>query len=679
MRGPLEHPFKALAAIVFLTLLTILGGQALVRSFQEKLNPNLSSSQLWEKYRWSLDPTQRRHAALLLVAASGDSPQRQYTLLKSQGWGKNPLAAIVLKKHAETARKLGGEPLAKVFWLELFRRFPLSPISADAYYILGRDEIDFRKKIMQLYPAHPASLAAALELKGQVANPYQGVKHLARWGVRWHGAEQLFRKTCDEFSGKLHLEKERELLANALAQLGDGLAAWKCLKEPPSKPAITFLIAKSLVQGDELNKELAKTLLKKLFVNHPNSKESIAGLKLLLRLKRLSVDEVAGLPSGLTNAAKSIAMANDRLSIDKKPLEGFQDWRDDSELWELHWELARQALLLEDWDKAQSLLSSFRYKNLPETILVRIKFWEGLIQFKKGKTFLANNIWVELIENHPPSYYTWRAHQRLGHITFPKLREIEPSNYLFSPISWTPLFSKDNLVNLLWRLGLEKTAWETWRALYFSEVDQLNHDFSETLVEARLRIAVGDSWMGLAMLSELAFEKTFVDCFQRNIFHRSQYPYRFMQEVSDAFKQTGVRPELLLAIANQESRFSPGVESSQGAIGLMQLMPLTAQKYIDSSFQGKYLAEPSINLEIGGHHLAALLEIWEGNPFLVLASYNAGSSIVYSWLSEEAYLDPELWVERIPYPETRFYTKKVLGNLWSYLTPDWTACRVKVD
>ena len=50
-----------------------------------------------------------------------------------------------------------------------------------------------------------------------------------------------------------------------------------------------------------------------------------------------------------------------------------------------------------------------------------------------------------------------------------------------------------------------------------------------------------------------------------------------------------------------------------------------------------------------------------------MASYNAGPGAAESWLSSELEEDPELWVERIPYPETRLYTKKVLGNLWAYL------------
>ena len=79
---------------------------------------------------------------------------------------------------------------------------------------------------------------------------------------------------------------------------------------------------------------------------------------------------------------------------------------------------------------------------------------------------------------------------------------------------------------------------------------------------------------------------------------------------------------------------------------------------------------PEINATLGSRYLAALLERWHGNPWLTVASYNAGPNAVAKWNSPELSADPELWVERIPYPETRLYTKKVLGNLWSYLQLD---------
>ena len=96
-------------------------------------------------------------------------------------------------------------------------------------------------------------------------------------------------------------------------------------------------------------------------------------------------------------------------------------------------------------------------------------------------------------------------------------------------------------------------------------------------------------------------------------------------------------------------------------------MPATAAELAGEELSSDDLREPKRNASLGARYLADLLELWQGNPWLTVASYNAGPGAAGSWVSPELEQDPELWVERIPYPETRLYTKKVLGNLWAYL------------
>ena len=69
-----------------------------------------------------------------------------------------------------------------------------------------------------------------------------------------------------------------------------------------------------------------------------------------------------------------------------------------------------------------------------------------------------------------------------------------------------------------------------------------------------------------------------------------------------------------------------------------------------------------------------MLEQWENDPFRSIASYNAGPGAVASWPEPTDAEDAALWVERIPYPETRFYTKKVLDNLLGYSGGDQPFC-----
>ena len=99
-------------------------------------------------------------------------------------------------------------------------------------------------------------------------------------------------------------------------------------------------------------------------------------------------------------------------------------------------------------------------------------------------------------------------------------------------------------------------------------------------------------------------------------------------------------------------------------------MPATAADMAGRDLNDDELSEPSFNIELGAAYLSYLLDRWDGNPILTIASYNAGPGAVASWPSQDINQAPELWIERIPYPETRYYTKKVLDNLIQYISQD---------
>ena len=112
-------------------------------------------------------------------------------------------------------------------------------------------------------------------------------------------------------------------------------------------------------------------------------------------------------------------------------------------------------------------------------------------------------------------------------------------------------------------------------------------------------------------------------------------------------------PSLLLAVMHAESHFDPTALSSAGAVGLMQIMPLTGQRY------GVHtdLAEPGINLEVGARYLRDLLLRFGGNISLTLAAYNAGEGAVARYRGQIP-----------PFAETQAYVPKVIGLMAYYRT-----------
>ena len=133
-----------------------------------------------------------------------------------------------------------------------------------------------------------------------------------------------------------------------------------------------------------------------------------------------------------------------------------------------------------------------------------------------------------------------------------------------------------------------------------------------------------------------------------------------------------VDPALAFAHALQESNFRERVVSPAGAIGLMQIMPITQREYAASINMSSNadLKDPAVNLAFGQRTLESLstASYTQGRLPKIMAAYNAGPSPVARWESEIRDAgDPLLYMESIPYWETRGYVAVVMRNYWMYL------------
>lgn len=153
------------------------------------------------------------------------------------------------------------------------------------------------------------------------------------------------------------------------------------------------------------------------------------------------------------------------------------------------------------------------------------------------------------------------------------------------------------------------------------------------------------------------------------IFH----PWPYKQEMVEVGADSGVDPFLLAAIVKVESRFDPYACSDMGAVGLMQVMPSTAnwvaQQMGYSNFHVDLLYQPEVNLLIGSWYLSNLLKEFDGNPVAALAAYNAGRGNVNNWLRSGQWNGTKEDLKNIPFPETREYVKSVLRSyeIYQYL------------
>ena len=148
-----------------------------------------------------------------------------------------------------------------------------------------------------------------------------------------------------------------------------------------------------------------------------------------------------------------------------------------------------------------------------------------------------------------------------------------------------------------------------------------------------------------------------------------RYMMPFREHFAAAAHDQAVDEALLLSIARQESRFAPDIISSAGAVGLMQLMPMTARwvaKQLGrSDYRSSQIGELATNTQFGAFYFKYCQDRLEGMPALAAAAYNAGPGRAQAWRNG-APLEGAIWVESIPFNETRDYVKKVLANAMFY-------------
>lgn len=150
---------------------------------------------------------------------------------------------------------------------------------------------------------------------------------------------------------------------------------------------------------------------------------------------------------------------------------------------------------------------------------------------------------------------------------------------------------------------------------------------------------------------------------------RYQTPYRL--EITAAVREQGLDEAWVFGLTRQESRFAADIVSSAGAVGLMQLMAPTARWIARQTHRSDYriaqLGEPAINAQFGAFYLRYVLDRLDGLPVLATAAYNAGPGRAQNWRGKEP-LEGAIYVETIPFDETRDYVKKVLANAMFYQT-----------
>lgn len=150
------------------------------------------------------------------------------------------------------------------------------------------------------------------------------------------------------------------------------------------------------------------------------------------------------------------------------------------------------------------------------------------------------------------------------------------------------------------------------------------------------------------------------------------YPFAYQNLVYYYAEKNRLDPYLVAAVIRTESKFINLARSPKGAMGLMQMMPETAdwvaQELDHNNFELSELNDPDISIRFGTWYLASVRKEFDGNEVLMLAAYNGGRGNVKSWMKQYGWTKSFQDVDQIPFKETREYVKQVLRDREHYRT-----------
>ncbi len=233
------------------------------------------------------------------------------------------------------------------------------------------------------------------------------------------------------------------------------------------------------------------------------------------------------------------------------------------------------------------------------------------------------------------------------------------AKYLQLPININdqPLIITEKEKKLVMQYGAAKRAFEFYYlARYHDARKEWNYWLSQLndrqkLVAAKIANELGWLDRGIFTLAEVGYLND-IDL---------RFPLAYNKEINYFAKLNKINPTWAFAITRRESSFMPDAHSSAGAKGLMQVIPSTARHVLGKKINSRYLLDANNNINIGTKYLQKLLDKNNGNQVLATASYNAGPNRIKDWLAKGTQLAADVWIETIPYKETREYVKSVLA------------------
>ncbi len=352
---------------------------------------------------------------------------------------------------------------------------------------------------------------------------------------------------------------------------------------------------------------------------------------------RARMDEEEG---NKTAAIKKLEKIASQLPTDKNPY-----------LWNMAWLEFKNA----DFSKANIIFDTILSDpDVDQGKRSQAWYWKGRALQNAAQ---AKESFEKVIQEDPNGYYAFLAYRELGK-KIPTLPELSLGK-AYPPSTFNIKLFDCLTKTLDWKLATamlqEELPLEEKNSDHWNDILPL-YGFAQAYGIAFLKIS--------ALPNKLKTELS-----KSNL--ALLFPILYENIIAQESEKAGLSKEYVLSIIRQESLFNPLAQSPADATGLMQLLPDIAKQIAKKNEIAYHsrddLFDPVLNISLGTKHLKSYWELFNGNFILATAGYNASPDAARSWVSNRYNVDPTIFIEEIPYEETRSYVKLVSRNIINYL------------
>lgn len=273
------------------------------------------------------------------------------------------------------------------------------------------------------------------------------------------------------------------------------------------------------------------------------------------------------------------------------------------------------------------------------------QYWKGRVMAELGRGKEAQQIFTMVAKER--SYYGFLAADQQGSSYYLANIPLKLKDMKQQQIANLPAIRRAQELHALNRLTQARREWQA-----------VTKDMTPDELQAAAKLAQSWGWHDRAIFS-LARTGYWDDLDLR-------FPLKYRSQIEAQANTHQIDTAWIFAVVRQESAFIADAHSHKGAMGLMQLMPGTA-KQLSTKLNGRslrsirsLLAQPDTNIRLGSSYLRLVLDKLDQHQVLATAAYNAGPYRVKTWLPDED-LPADLWVETVPFKETRSYLRRVLS------------------